>query len=290
MHLGQFAMGAAGLVIIEATGVSPEARITSGCLGLWSDENEQRARARSRLLWPLRCRQDGHPTRPCRAQGVDPGSPEGRAAHDCRGGRLADRRPVCPSLRVRLARTGRARCHRPGQDRARLRAGDASCRAPRARARRAAHGARLPHASVPLAFEQSGGRTSTAAASRTACGCPLRVFAAVRQAWPERPTAGRARLRERLGRGRLEPRGDDRARQAPRCAGLRLYRRLVRRPAPRPEDQARARLPDAVCPGGQAGGPDGRDGGGAHHRSHAGRGDRGRGRCGHGGAGAGHDG
>ncbi len=40
MHLGQFAMGAAGLVIIEATGVSPEARITSGCLGLWSDENE----------------------------------------------------------------------------------------------------------------------------------------------------------------------------------------------------------------------------------------------------------
>lgn len=47
MHLGQFAMGAAGLVIIEATGVSPEARITSGCLGLWSDENE---RALERVL------------------------------------------------------------------------------------------------------------------------------------------------------------------------------------------------------------------------------------------------
>ena len=41
MHLGQFAMGAGGLVITEATHVSPEGRITPGCLGLWSDENER---------------------------------------------------------------------------------------------------------------------------------------------------------------------------------------------------------------------------------------------------------
>jgi 2,4-dienoyl-CoA reductase-like NADH-dependent reductase (Old Yellow Enzyme family) len=41
MHLGQFAMGAAGLVMTEATHVSPEGRITHKCLGLYSDANEQ---------------------------------------------------------------------------------------------------------------------------------------------------------------------------------------------------------------------------------------------------------
>jgi 2,4-dienoyl-CoA reductase-like NADH-dependent reductase (Old Yellow Enzyme family) len=40
MHLGQFAMGAAGLVITEATHVSREGRISHRCLGLYSDENE----------------------------------------------------------------------------------------------------------------------------------------------------------------------------------------------------------------------------------------------------------
>lgn len=40
MNLGQYCMGAAGLVFTEATGVSPEARITGHCLGLYSDDNE----------------------------------------------------------------------------------------------------------------------------------------------------------------------------------------------------------------------------------------------------------
>jgi 2,4-dienoyl-CoA reductase-like NADH-dependent reductase (Old Yellow Enzyme family) len=40
MHLGQFAMGAAGLVITEATHVSAVGRISHRCLGLYSDENE----------------------------------------------------------------------------------------------------------------------------------------------------------------------------------------------------------------------------------------------------------
>lgn len=40
MHLGQFAMGAGGLVMTEATAVSPAGRITPKCLGLYSDENE----------------------------------------------------------------------------------------------------------------------------------------------------------------------------------------------------------------------------------------------------------
>ena len=41
MHLGMLANSGAGLVIIEATGVEPEGRITPHCVGLYSDENEQ---------------------------------------------------------------------------------------------------------------------------------------------------------------------------------------------------------------------------------------------------------
>ncbi len=40
MHLGMLANSGAALVIVEATAVEPIGRITHGCLGLWSDENE----------------------------------------------------------------------------------------------------------------------------------------------------------------------------------------------------------------------------------------------------------
>ena len=40
MHLGQFAVSGAGLVLVEATGVEARGRITPGCTGLYSDENE----------------------------------------------------------------------------------------------------------------------------------------------------------------------------------------------------------------------------------------------------------
>jgi 2,4-dienoyl-CoA reductase-like NADH-dependent reductase (Old Yellow Enzyme family) len=51
IHLGQLALSGASLLIIEATGVSPEARITPSDLGLWSDENEQ---ALARVLKAVR--------------------------------------------------------------------------------------------------------------------------------------------------------------------------------------------------------------------------------------------
>ena len=40
MHYGQFAMGAAGLLMTEATHVSPVGRISPKCLGLYSDANQ----------------------------------------------------------------------------------------------------------------------------------------------------------------------------------------------------------------------------------------------------------
>ena len=46
VHLGGRAMGGAGLVMVEMTCVSPDARIT-GCPGLWNDEQ---ARAFTRIV------------------------------------------------------------------------------------------------------------------------------------------------------------------------------------------------------------------------------------------------
>ncbi|MCX6420449.1 MAG: NADH:flavin oxidoreductase/NADH oxidase, partial [Actinobacteria bacterium] len=37
-HLSAFATGAPGLIMVEASGVVPEGRISVGCTGIWSDE------------------------------------------------------------------------------------------------------------------------------------------------------------------------------------------------------------------------------------------------------------
>lgn len=39
VHLGAFATGGAGLIIAEASGVTPEGRITPSCPGLWSEDH-----------------------------------------------------------------------------------------------------------------------------------------------------------------------------------------------------------------------------------------------------------
>lgn len=39
IHLGSRALGGAGLVVAEATAVSPEGRITPGCTGIWDDSH-----------------------------------------------------------------------------------------------------------------------------------------------------------------------------------------------------------------------------------------------------------
>lgn len=51
MHLGQLALSGAGLLIIEATAVEPEGRITPADLGLWSEATEQ---ALARVLKAVR--------------------------------------------------------------------------------------------------------------------------------------------------------------------------------------------------------------------------------------------
>jgi 2,4-dienoyl-CoA reductase-like NADH-dependent reductase (Old Yellow Enzyme family) len=41
MHLMQFGISNAGLIMLEATAISPEARITHGCLGLYNDATQE---------------------------------------------------------------------------------------------------------------------------------------------------------------------------------------------------------------------------------------------------------
>ncbi|MFJ4142597.1 NADH:flavin oxidoreductase/NADH oxidase [Pseudomonas sp. NPDC089734] len=41
VHYASLARGGAGLVVVEATAVAPEGRITPGCAGIWSDEQAQ---------------------------------------------------------------------------------------------------------------------------------------------------------------------------------------------------------------------------------------------------------
>lgn len=41
VHLASLARGGAGLVVVEATAVAPEGRITPGCAGIWSDAHAQ---------------------------------------------------------------------------------------------------------------------------------------------------------------------------------------------------------------------------------------------------------
>jgi NADPH2 dehydrogenase len=50
MHLGQYAVSGAGLFMIEATGVTPEGRITHRCTGLYDEATEQ-AMARAIALY-----------------------------------------------------------------------------------------------------------------------------------------------------------------------------------------------------------------------------------------------
>lgn len=49
-HYGARAIGGAGIVMVEATGVEPRGRITSGCLGIWSDAHVEAFRPITELI------------------------------------------------------------------------------------------------------------------------------------------------------------------------------------------------------------------------------------------------
>ena len=103
MHLGMLANSGAALVVVEATHVERHGRITHGCLGLYSDDNEAalaRVVAQARRMGTAKIR---HPDRPFRPQGLGAASLGRRLGPSSR--RLIRGRPL-PPRQFRLVRAG----------------------------------------------------------------------------------------------------------------------------------------------------------------------------------------
>ena len=106
IHLGHLALSGAGLLIVEATAVNAQGRISRECLGLYSDENEA---ALARVLAVVRTLQrdaDRHPAESRRAQGIAAQARRRPRQRAVGRRRLADGRPI---RRSPSSRTGRRR-------------------------------------------------------------------------------------------------------------------------------------------------------------------------------------
>ena len=189
VHLGQFAISGAGLLIVEATAVEPAGRITTGCLGLYDDATEH---ALSSLVRTLRqtspiplAIQLGHAGRKASS-----GRPwEGGQLVPLAGGGW---RPVAPSALPQLE--GEAppdALDRDGMERLRQRFVDAVQRADRAGFDaievHAAHGYLLHEFLSPIANQRDdeyGGSLDNR------MRYPLQVFASMRAAWPAHKPMG----------------------------------------------------------------------------------------------------
>jgi 2,4-dienoyl-CoA reductase-like NADH-dependent reductase (Old Yellow Enzyme family) len=187
IHLGQLALGGAGLLCVEATAVEAAGRITPGCLGLYSDENEQAldrvvraVRARSPIALAL---QIGHAGR------------KGSSAVPWRGGQLIPPdqggwRPVAPSALPQLpgeappealdqAGIGRIRAAFVATTRRAARLGFDALEL------HSAHGYLLHEFLSPLSNRRDDAYGGTL---ENRMRLPLEVFDAVRAAWPaDRP-------------------------------------------------------------------------------------------------------
>ena len=249
IHLGQLALGGAGLLILEATAVDPVGRITPDCLGLWSDANESALRrvldvVRRHSPIPLAI-QLAHAGRRRRAAG--PGT--GRTARP-RGGWVGMRRAVGRAARRRRARPTRSLGGRAAAARGGVRPLGRASGASRVRRDRAPCGARVPAARVPLAAREPQGRRLRGLSGEQAA-LPARGRRGRSRRLALRTPAWRSRLGDRLGRGGLGPRPDARPRRGAPTARRRLDRRVGRRPLAAPVGSGGARIPGAARRGDQ---------------------------------------
>ena len=96
VHLGSRALGGAGLIFAEMTCVSPDARITPGCLGLWNAAQTAAWRRIADFIHANSAAKSRDPARSCGAEGGD----QGRLG---RHRRAARRRRLAAHLRFRRA-------------------------------------------------------------------------------------------------------------------------------------------------------------------------------------------
>lgn len=189
IHLGQLALGGAGLLCIEATAVEAIGRITSACLGLYSDENEAAFRG---LIAGLR----RHAATPLAIQLAHAGR-KASSHTPWDGGKLMEPgaggwEPIAPSA-LPFSPSEPPPREMQASDLERVRAAfvQATQRAARlgidAIELHAAHGYLLHEFLSPLANRRSD-RYGGSLGNRMRF--PLEVFAAVRKAWPEAKPLG----------------------------------------------------------------------------------------------------
>jgi 2,4-dienoyl-CoA reductase-like NADH-dependent reductase (Old Yellow Enzyme family) len=189
IHLGQLALGGAGLLCIEATAVEAIGRITPNCLGLYSDANEAAFR---HLLTSLRC----HADTPVALQLAHAGR-KGSSHTPWEGGKLIAPQdggwdPIAPSaLPFSPSEPPPLEMHASDLARVRESFAHAAQRAARlgldAIELHAAHGYLLHEFLSPLSNRRNDRYGGTL---ENRMRFPLEVFAAVRRIWPEAKPLG----------------------------------------------------------------------------------------------------
>jgi len=96
VHLGSRAVGGAALITVEATGVTPEGRITPGCLGLYKTSTSPSFRRSPSSS--IRAARSGHSTGPRGPQGQHARASRRRRIHSDLRRRLANYRALADSV------------------------------------------------------------------------------------------------------------------------------------------------------------------------------------------------
>ena len=245
VHLGSKALGGAGLVMTEMVCVSPAGRITPGCTGLYNAEQEDSWRRIAGLRPRPERREDRHPARPLRPQGLDQADVGGDGRPAARG-QLGGLRPLAPPVQGGQPDAARAGCWRSWP-----RSRSQFAAAARAAARagfdllelHCAHGYLLSSFLSPLTNRRTD-RYGGSLAARLRY--PLEVFDAVRAVWPQdRPMTVRISATDWC-EGGLDI--DDTVEIARAFAehGVAGDRRVHRAGGQRREARLRPQLPDAV--------------------------------------------
>ena len=233
IHLGHFALSGAGLMILEATAVSAEGRISaSGSRAC----TPMRTRPRSPASWrPSGALADADrgPAQPCGPQGFDPRALGRRRPDPSRRSPMAGKpkpRRRCRMPRTRIAPAGARSCRtRPGARRFRCGARRAARLGLDGIEIHGAHGYLLHQFLSPIANQRDD---EYGGSLENRMRFPLEVFDAVRAAFPAEQAGLDAHLGHRLGAERLGYRGHG-------CA----CRKRLRRAAAPPSMSRRAACP-----------------------------------------------
>ena len=200
VHYGARAMGGAGLVFTEMTCVSPTARITPGCTGMWSDEQAAAWRRITDFVHANGKAKILPPAWPFGRQGVDParlgddGCAAGRRELATgRGERRRVERGQCPARADDPRRHGRDPRPVRRRDRPAIDAGFDMVEL------HAAHGYLLSSFITPLQNKRDDDYGGSLA---NRLRYPLEVFRGDARGVARRPTDVGAHFRDRLGRRR----------------------------------------------------------------------------------------